>query len=1066
MRGNQKIELRELIKASAGSGKTYQLTDRFLFLLLLDFKPESIVALTFSRKAAGEFFDAILQKLAKAAKEPSSRQELEKKFGFEITPIRLRGKISELLRVMNRLTLGTLDSFFFSILSSAPLEYGLAVGFDLMDAASIREKWFSCLKQCFEENTKDSRPMIDAFSKARTEAEDRTFFSWMLELSISFRDLLSQCPNPKDWGDIEHLWPNNSPWKQIPEGYDLSIDCANCRDWLREGKVTVQPELTEKMNEVLSDSLLDFEEWKPGKDMEKMSTGFKRLLKASVSESGSFALNFYRKNYEFSGDWVAAVRRMSAFIIGEELKIHGIRTQGIYSLLTKVVNSYRKQVLEKGGITFSDLPLLLSNKENELAQLNREYRMDRKYQHWMLDEFQDTSPSQWAVIEPLVEEVINDPEDRRMFFCVGDQKQAIYGWRGGDSRLFGHLEQHFKERLKIENMNLSWRSGKDILTTINQVFGTTFDSKLMIPRWVENWRLHLASPKTADLTGNVSWWTSKSEDERFHAIAHLLRTIDPVARGWSCAILTQKRKTARAVVDFLRCELPGMPVEEEVGSLPAEDNGFSQFLLSLLQASIHPTDMWAVGHLKLCPFIDHISGSLDELLEEVRSLVYEQGVAPFVKEWGRRAMKSVVAEARPFATKRMHETLSLALTFDQSGTRNIDLFIEAARNTETSKGATESSIRAMTIHGSKGLTFDIVIMPELGGDGLRSTGGFSSGDGVELYRKSSSTGIGFDWVLSKPKKIIQQSDPYFSRLMTEDEEEAAFENLCKFYVGMTRPARGLYLFSEPYSARSKSKNFVYLLAQTLGAIHREEEDFIQQCNQLVGERGEGFKLAYCVGSPEWWMEKSKTSILEKERNLYSPEIRRERRFRSIPRIRPSDKNSDKVKVTDLVQKNQGVGKRLGSEVHGLFEKVEWWENKTSIKQWLMENGSQYSKQAQGVFIRALSNQKGEALFCRPAEKVEVWRERSFAMYEEGVLLQGIFDRVVLYFSEDGILEGAEIIDIKTDRLPKDLELEDLVNVHRKQLEYYRVALQALTELPVERIKMILFFTSLVEVHQL
>ena len=91
------IETRELIKASAGSGKTYQLTDRFIFLLLRDFKPESIIALTFSRKAAGEFFDAILCKLAKAAKEDDERNQLEKKFGFEISPILLREKISLLL---------------------------------------------------------------------------------------------------------------------------------------------------------------------------------------------------------------------------------------------------------------------------------------------------------------------------------------------------------------------------------------------------------------------------------------------------------------------------------------------------------------------------------------------------------------------------------------------------------------------------------------------------------------------------------------------------------------------------------------------------------------------------------------------------------------------------------------------------------------------------------------------------------------------------------------------------------------------------------------------------------
>ena len=76
---------------------------------------------------------------------------------------------------------------------------------------------------------------------------------------------------------------------------------------------------------------------------------------------------------------------MSAHVIGEELRMYGSRTQGIYSLLKKVVTSYRKLVLERGGVTFSDLPLLLGDSGDELAKLNREYRLDRKYLHWMLD---------------------------------------------------------------------------------------------------------------------------------------------------------------------------------------------------------------------------------------------------------------------------------------------------------------------------------------------------------------------------------------------------------------------------------------------------------------------------------------------------------------------------------------------------------------------------------------------------------------------------------------------------------------------------------------------------------
>ncbi|MBC8347209.1 MAG: UvrD-helicase domain-containing protein, partial [Verrucomicrobia bacterium] len=76
---------RELITASAGSGKTFQLTDRYLGLLQAGEKPESIVALTFSRKAAGEFFDAILQKLEEAASDDKARGQLNTRLEVSVS---------------------------------------------------------------------------------------------------------------------------------------------------------------------------------------------------------------------------------------------------------------------------------------------------------------------------------------------------------------------------------------------------------------------------------------------------------------------------------------------------------------------------------------------------------------------------------------------------------------------------------------------------------------------------------------------------------------------------------------------------------------------------------------------------------------------------------------------------------------------------------------------------------------------------------------------------------------------------------------------------------------------
>ena len=1057
MNDGDDIEKRELIKASAGSGKTYQLTDRFIFLLLRNFKPESIIALTFSRKAAGEFFDAILCKLAKAAKEDDERKKLEKKFGFEISPILLREKISLLLSAMNRLTLGTLDSFFFSILSSAPLEHGLAVGFDLMDKAAIREKWITCLKQCFEESIAESPLLIDAFSRARIHAEDREFFPWMLELAVTFRDLLDQCPDPKAWGSVEDLWPDDSPWKQLPDGYDFASDCMYCRTLFEEDKITTQPDMTEAAKKAFGVALFDFGNWKPGADLDKMKTGFRSLLKASMSSRSVISFKF-RMDYEITGGCVPAIKRMSAHVIGEELRMYGSRTQGIYSLLKKVVASYRKLVLERGGVTFSDLPLLLGDSGDELAKLNREYRLDRKYLHWMLDEFQDTSPGQWAVIEPLVEEVINEWDEFRMFFCVGDQKQAIYSWRGGDSRLFGYLEEKYQERLKVSDMNCSWRSGKDVLSAVNQVFGSKLQPDLIVPRWSANWKPHVASKKTENISGHVAWWTAPDESERFLGIANLLREIDPVGRGLSCAILTQKRKTAQTIVDFLRRELPDMPVEDEVGALPAKDNGFSQFLLSLLRASVHPSDRWAMGHLEMCPFIN--TERLPQIFDEVKETVFEEGFAAFVKEWGRWALDSVEENARDFACKRMRETLALAQSFDMRGTKNIDLFIEAAQRTEASRGAMESSVRAMTIHGSKGLTFDMVIMPELDGDSFRTVGGHKSDNGVELYRCASASGIGFDWVLAKPKKIIQESDPFLASLLNRDEENSAFESLCKFYVGMTRPARGLYLFSEPFKPKSKSKNFIYLLHQTLIENEDCDEGIIEQVKELVGTDREGVEVAYHGGAPFWWNEHVQDLSNEKESESLILEDWGSRRFRTLPKTRPSDKTVDTVSVEDLIEVNFGKGRELGTEVHELFEKIEWWKKEVTIEQWLEKNALQYSMKVKEVFSRAMSSPEIETLFLLPMNRSEVWMERSFVLEHEGAMIQGTFDRVVLHYLETGDLDRAEIIDFKTDRLSSGGNEEELANRHRSQLESYRVALHRLTGLPIAKIKMILLFTSI------
>jgi ATP-dependent exoDNAse (exonuclease V) beta subunit len=120
-----------LVLASAGSGKTFRLSDRIIGLMARGVEPEKIVALTFTRKAAGEFADAILRKLAEAAKDAGKAAELEARLGM--TAVDFIGLLEKVTGKLPRLTLGTMDSFFSRVVKGFQYELGVTGGrFELL----------------------------------------------------------------------------------------------------------------------------------------------------------------------------------------------------------------------------------------------------------------------------------------------------------------------------------------------------------------------------------------------------------------------------------------------------------------------------------------------------------------------------------------------------------------------------------------------------------------------------------------------------------------------------------------------------------------------------------------------------------------------------------------------------------------------------------------------------------------------------------------------------------------------------------------------------------------------
>ncbi|MEN8713272.1 MAG: UvrD-helicase domain-containing protein, partial [Verrucomicrobiales bacterium] len=231
----------EIILASAGSGKTYQLTNRYIGLMALQLRaghsvaPERIIAVTFTRKAAGEFFESILEKLAEAATDPDKAPNIS---GESLLAESLESMKQEdytlLLRTfishMPRLFLGTLDSFYSNILRSFPGEFGLSGDFEIIDphleAIAKKEVYRSVFQRRFSSEEVDpaQREFLEAFRQATFGKEESRILRELDQFVDDLHGLYLEAPSAKRWGNEKAIWPDGCNFLGVKT--DLQKDFA------------------------------------------------------------------------------------------------------------------------------------------------------------------------------------------------------------------------------------------------------------------------------------------------------------------------------------------------------------------------------------------------------------------------------------------------------------------------------------------------------------------------------------------------------------------------------------------------------------------------------------------------------------------------------------------------------------------------------------------------------------------------------------------------------------------------------------------------------------------------
>lgn len=1045
------------ISASAGTGKTYRLAHRFIRLIMLGESPEKIIAITFSRKAAGEIFDRVILLLVKAASNEHEAAEMNSRLnrtggGAEA----YRNALRKLLEVLPRSKVGTIDSFMVGVVRAFPYELGLDPGFDVFDSEGVdarrcRREALRIVLQGVSGDEKARSNFFESYKYATFGHEEKRSTDQLNELIENFQQLYRLQPDGRRWGlAVESPQPafkDEAAWR-----HELD-DLKSMAGTLGFPK-TSHGYWMEFFDELA--------QWRPEGDLAKRSAYMLDKILPAFDDLGrkDVELKFNRDHNILDRKFGARLRFVLKHMADEVIRLQTIRTQGMHRLIEHYESVYDEQIRRRGFLTFEDALHALRHEHLSMGaptsgvdHMLIDYRLDGRLDHWLLDEFQDTSTMQWKVLSNLIDEVIQDHEKRRTFFYVGDIKQAIYGWRGGNAALFNQILAHYNRssspEIALEFSNTSYRSCRPIIETVNRVFGTLPDqvNEQVRKQWGNGWHDHECADGHVPDTGYVALIEQsgdadddETEDERrYRAAADVIAGVNPVRRGLTAAILVRSNRAATAMAEVMRARHPDIPVVQEGRSLIA-DNPAVSLLLSLLQWASHPGDLFALRHLQMSPLGRSMEFKVNEptVPYDILSGVQRSGFYSTLFDWVERLKDA--CELSPYEDMRVNQMLELASTADRQDSRNIDLFIEVVRNAGVEDSANKGAVRIMTVHKSKGLDFDVVVLPELQSRKPTST---------EPFIAWSSDRMTPEWILHYVKKDYAAMDQRLLACCHDREIRQGFEDLCVLYVAMTRAARALYLVTTKPGKASKSLSHASILKRALDAGEKDSCEAIQVGKNQI----DGYSI-HENGDPRWFERFPLAGTTPEKRVdaksllIFTSTVE----DRAIPSMGGEfEREADRVFTSSMRERRE-----FGSAVHAALEKIEWIQPGSEIRNLIPADTD---ADVVEHLSKCLARNDVADLFVPPEVPCEVWREQSFEIMLDGKWISGVFDRVVIRMGKVGKPESASIYDYKTNRIDQPERVDELTEHYRAQLETYRKAVSRLIGLAESHITTALVFTD-------
>ncbi len=467
-----------VVEACAGSGKTWLLVSRMIRLLLAGAAPSELLAITFTRKAAQEMLDRLYEWLQMLALESDAavrdflRQRKIPEGEIDALLPRARGLLEAVLTAQPGPTVTTFHGWFLDLLRRAPLEAGLPWGAPLLEQEKRlqREVWESAARLwAGETGTPHAAALTALLHELGAPNLEKLLLNFVTR-RIEWWAYTEAQTDPVAYAldairTRLRFDPSTDPVAAFRADELMASRVRRVGVALQKGSKTER----ERGVEIIRSLALD-----PGSAHEILT---KKLMTAGARRKTSATRELQSKLPP--AELAAFLRDLDTLETGleniadhqAEIRAWHLNRHGLL-LGHALLQRYQEAKARQGVIDFADAEWLgcrLLQSEEHAPGLNA--RLDARYRHLLLDEFQDTNPLQWQALSAWLAESRAADSDMTVF-AVGDPKQAIYRFRRGEARVFDAASEFLQQQFGAARLvnNMTRRLAPAVVAAINPVF--------------------------------------------------------------------------------------------------------------------------------------------------------------------------------------------------------------------------------------------------------------------------------------------------------------------------------------------------------------------------------------------------------------------------------------------------------------------------------------------------------------------------------------------------------------------------------------------------------------------